>query len=81
MASGTPCIVSNGGACPEIVQDCGLIFEQGNYRELAEKILQVLEDGNLAKTLALKGYERVKNDFSWEKAVAQYEKIYSYLVK
>jgi len=81
MASGTPCIVSNSGACPEIVQDCGLIFEQGNYRELAEKILQVLEDGNLAKTLALKGYERVKNDFSWEKAVAQYEKIYSYLVK
>jgi len=58
MASGTPCVVSNGGACPEIVQDCGLIFEQGNYRDLAEKVLQVLEDENLAQKLASKGYER-----------------------
>ncbi|MEM3769597.1 MAG: glycosyltransferase family 4 protein [Candidatus Bathyarchaeia archaeon] len=81
MASGTPCIVSNGGACPEIVQDCGLIFKQGDYRDLAEKILQVLEDDNLAQTLALKGYERVKKVFSWEKAVAQYEKLYSCLIK
>jgi glycosyltransferase involved in cell wall biosynthesis len=81
MASGTPCIVSNSGACPEIVQSCGLIFEQGNHQDLAEKILKVLEDDNLAQTLALKGYERVRKVFSWEKAVAQYEKLYSCLTK
>jgi glycosyltransferase involved in cell wall biosynthesis len=81
MASGTPCIVSNGGACPEIVQDCGLIFEQGNHQDLAEKILKVLKDDNLAQTLALKGYERVRKVFSWEKAVTQYEKLYSSLIK
>lgn len=81
MASGTPCIVSNSGACPEIVQDCGLIFEQGNYLDLAEKILQVLENNNLAQTLASKGYERARKVFSWEKAVAQYEKLYSCLIK
>jgi glycosyltransferase involved in cell wall biosynthesis len=81
MASGTPCIVSNSGACPEIVQDCGLIFKQGNHQDLAEKILKVLEDDNLAQTLALKGYERVRKVFSWEKAVTQYEKLYSRLIK
>ncbi|MEM3587017.1 MAG: glycosyltransferase family 4 protein, partial [Candidatus Jordarchaeaceae archaeon] len=81
MASGTPCIVSNSGACPEIVQDCGLIFEQGNYLDLAEKILQVLENNNLAQTLASKGYESSRKVFSWEKAVAQYEKLYSCLIK
>ncbi|MEM3565497.1 MAG: glycosyltransferase family 4 protein [Candidatus Bathyarchaeia archaeon] len=79
MASGTPCIVSNSGASPEIVQDCGLIFKQGDYRDLAEKILQVLEDENLAQTLALKGYERVKKVFSWEKSIAKYETLYSSL--
>jgi glycosyltransferase involved in cell wall biosynthesis len=81
MASGTPCIVSNTGACPEIVQDCGLIFEQGNYRDLAEKILRVLDNDNLAQILALKGYERVRKVFSWEKAAAQYERLYSCLTK
>jgi glycosyltransferase involved in cell wall biosynthesis len=81
MASGTPPIVSNSGAGPEIIQNCGLVFEQGNYRDLAEKILQVLEDENLARTLALRGYERVKKVFSWEKSVAQYEKLYSHLIK
>jgi glycosyltransferase involved in cell wall biosynthesis len=81
MASGSPCIVSNSGACPEIVQDCGLIFEQGNHRDLAEKILKVLEDNNLAQTLALKGYERVRKVFSWEKATAQYERLYLCLTK
>jgi len=81
MASGAPCVVSNSGACPEILHDCGLIFEQGNHQDLAEKILKVLEDDNLAQTLALKGYERVRKVFSWEKAVAQYEKLYSSLIK
>jgi glycosyltransferase involved in cell wall biosynthesis len=81
MASGIPCVVSNSGACPEIVQDCGLVFEQGNHQDLAEKILRILEDDNLAQKLALKGYERVRKVFSWENTVAQYEKLYSCLVK
>lgn len=81
MASGTPCVVSGSGANPEIVQDCGLTFKQRDYRDLAEKILRIFEDDNLAQTLALKGYERVRKIFSWETAVAQYEKLYSRLIK
>ena len=81
MASGTPSVVSNSGACPEIVKDCGLLFEKGNYRDLAEKILKILENKTLAQTLASKGYERAKKAFSWEKSVSQYEKLYSHLIK
>lgn len=80
MASRLPCIVANSGACSEIIQNSGLVFETGNYKDLAEKIIQILDDTKLARMLASKAYERVKKVFAWEKSVAQYEKLYSNLI-
>lgn len=79
MASGTPCVVSDSGACPELIQNCGLSFRCGDHINLAEKILQILNDECLTQTLALKAYERVKKVFSWEKSIAKYETLYSSL--
>jgi len=46
MASGRPFIASDVPGLSEVVKDAGILFEQGNSEELAEKILQLLRDKN-----------------------------------
>ena len=40
MAFGLPIIASNSGACPEVVGNAGLLFNQGDYKDLGEKLLR-----------------------------------------
>ncbi len=65
MACGTPVIVSNGGALPEVVGDAGLIFDVSKPDDLTKAIRECLSDNNLRVTLKEKGLARVKN-FSWQ---------------
>jgi glycosyltransferase involved in cell wall biosynthesis len=46
MASGRPFIASDVPGLSEVVKDAGILFEQGNSEELAEKILELLRDKN-----------------------------------
>jgi glycosyltransferase involved in cell wall biosynthesis len=66
MACGTPVIVSNGGALPEVVGDAGLIFELSKPADLAETIRECLSNHNLRLSLKEKGLAQVRN-FSWQK--------------
>jgi starch synthase len=47
MAFKLPCIVSNLGAPPEVVQDAGLIFEPGNAESLYRNMMILFNDKNL----------------------------------
>jgi glycosyltransferase involved in cell wall biosynthesis len=58
MACGTPVIASNRAACPEVVEDAGLLFDPYDENELSEKILKILYDEKLKSTLKKKGLER-----------------------
>ena len=66
MACGTPVIVSNGGALPEVVGEAGLIFDLSEPNSLTNAIREGLSDHNLRLALKEKGLARVKN-FSWPK--------------
>jgi glycosyltransferase involved in cell wall biosynthesis len=66
MACGTPVIVSDGGALPEVVGDAGLIFELEKPDNFANAIRECLSDSHLRLSLIEKGLARVKN-FSWQK--------------
>lgn len=66
MACGTPVIVSNGGALPEVVGEAGLIFDLSEPNSLTSAIREGLSDHNLRLALREKGLARVKN-FSWQK--------------
>ena len=66
MACGTPVIVSNGGALPEVVGEAGLIFDLSEPNSLADAIREGLCDQKLRHALMEKGLARVKN-FSWQK--------------
>jgi glycosyltransferase involved in cell wall biosynthesis len=66
MACGTPVIVSNGGALPEVVREAGLIFDLSEPDGLAHAIRVALCDQNLRLQLKEKGLVRAK-DFSWQR--------------
>jgi len=76
MASGVPVIASNSGACPEVVGNAGILFNQGNYSELAEKILCLSHEKELSRKLSEAGLKRVRETFSWEDKIDQYLKLY-----
>ncbi|HET9906865.1 MAG TPA: glycosyltransferase family 1 protein [Anaerolineales bacterium] len=65
MACGTPVIVSNGGALPEVVGDAGLIFDLSKPDTLAESMKICLSDSNLQQSLKERGLARAKL-YSWQ---------------
>jgi glycosyltransferase involved in cell wall biosynthesis len=66
MACGTPVIVSNGGALPEVVGDAGIVFDLSKPEGLMQAIRECLHDCHLRETLREKGCARTKN-YSWQK--------------
>jgi glycosyltransferase involved in cell wall biosynthesis len=65
MACGTPVIVSDGGALPEVVGDAALIFKTSERDSLSGAIRQCLKNKDLSSSLIASGFERVGH-FSWQ---------------
>jgi glycosyltransferase involved in cell wall biosynthesis len=64
MACGTPVIVSDGGALPEVAGDAALIFKSAEPRNLALAMRTILDNEDLSAALVERGYERI-NCFPW----------------
>jgi len=64
MACEVPVIGSSSGAIPDVIGDAGLIFREGNSRELARAIRRLLVDKDFARRLGEKGRRRVLEHFS-----------------
>lgn len=80
MSFGLPCIGTNVGAIPEIIDDgtTGFIVEPGNSKQLADRMVNVLTDPILASTMGFRGNEKVKEKYSWDNAM---KTIYDNVVK
>jgi glycosyltransferase involved in cell wall biosynthesis len=65
MASGTPVIVSDGGALPEVVGEAALIFCLSDQHELTNMLRECLSNARLRATFSEKGLERAKQ-FCWQ---------------
>ena len=65
MASGTPVIVSDGGALPEVTGDAGLIFSLSKPDSLLITLKRCLGDHDLRLSMKEKGLARAKL-FSWQ---------------
>lgn len=66
MAYGKPVIGSRIGGIPEQVEDgkTGLLFEMGNFGELARKIKILAEDKELHKEMGLAAREKLEREYS-----------------
>jgi glycosyltransferase involved in cell wall biosynthesis len=76
MACAVPVISTSGGALPEVVGDAGLLVPPADHRALANAILTILEQPQLAQKLGLAGYQRVHQHFTWMKAAQKTVAVY-----
>jgi starch synthase len=83
MACETPVVASKVGGIPEVVIDneTGLLVPlEGDFDkfeiDLANSLVRVLSDKNLAKYLGSNGRARVVNEFGWDKVAAKTINLY-----
>jgi len=70
MASETCVVGSDSGEIPNVVGDAGLIFHEGDERELAERLRQLMDSPSLCDTLRHRGRQRVLEHFTYAKIAA-----------
>ena len=59
MASKVPVVGSDSGEIPHVIADAGLVFTEGDVLALQHCLRQLMEQPQLANSLAQLGYERV----------------------
>ena len=70
MGCGTPVIVANTGALPEVVGDAGLLVDAESTEEFAQAMHALMDDTLLHASLSDAGKIRAK-EFSWEQTARE----------
>jgi glycosyltransferase involved in cell wall biosynthesis len=78
MACGKPCVATNVGGVPEVVDHgtTGLLVKYGDVKALTKALLKVLSDPSRARSMGKAGRERVEQRFTWEKVTEKIEALY-----
>jgi len=76
MACETPVIGSSSGEIPHVIDDAGLVFQEGTVQELVACVRQLLDDQELYARLATKGRQRVLENYTQEKIAKQTYAVY-----
>ncbi|MEQ8384398.1 MAG: glycosyltransferase family 1 protein [Coleofasciculus sp. A1-SPW-01] len=75
MSCGTPVIASNCSSIPEVVGDSGILFNPQVTNDLADILLDLVDQPTERDRLIAKGYQKSR-EFSWDKTVAQTIDVY-----
>jgi len=83
MACRIPTIGTSVGGITDIIQDGenGILVPPEDERALSAALRQVFDDAGLASRIAAKGYQTVKEKFTWETVLKDMENVYQMLVK
>jgi len=83
MAMKKPVVASNVGGIPEVVVDgkTGFLVPSKNPKAIAEKVIFLLKNPQIAKEIGERGFQRVKGNFTQEKLARNYERLYEELIK
>jgi glycosyltransferase involved in cell wall biosynthesis len=66
MACGVPLIGSSSGSIPEVIGDCGMVFEEGNPTALAQAIQSMASDAHRRTAYAERGRRRFNEEYSYK---------------
>jgi len=79
MAHKIPCIVTNVGGNPELIQHQhnGLLIERGNVEQLVHALDTLLSDVTLGNTLAAQAQEDFAERFELQKMIDGYQDLYN----
>lgn len=77
MASGTPTISADISALREVVEGgrAGILFAPRDKGDLQAKLEQLLRDEGLQREISRKGYDLVKEKYSWEEIAKRAESV------
>jgi glycosyltransferase involved in cell wall biosynthesis len=69
MASGLPVVSTRVGGIPEVVEEgaTGLLVPPNDPPALAEAIIELLDDPERMRAMGVRGRERVRQHFTWDK--------------
>ena len=70
MACETFVVGSNSGEIPKVIGDAGLIFSEGDERELAERLQTLMDNPSIRESLRRHGRQRVLENFTYAKIAA-----------
>jgi glycosyltransferase involved in cell wall biosynthesis len=76
MVCEVPVIGSSSGEIPNVIDDAGLIFQEGNEEDLKDKLTMLIEDPDLRRSLAKRGFTRATSLFTWESIAADTYRTY-----
>jgi sugar transferase (PEP-CTERM/EpsH1 system associated) len=78
MASSKPVVATNVGGNPEVVVDgeTGILVPPKEPERIAEAIIKILSDRDMAKRMGEAGRKTVEEKFSLERMVKEYQEIY-----
>jgi glycosyltransferase involved in cell wall biosynthesis len=82
MAAGKPVVATDAGGSPEVVIDgkTGILVPPNDPEALADAMLRLLADRELARSLGEAGRVRVQSEFTLETMVARLEELYDSLL-
>ncbi|KKB74782.1 MULTISPECIES: N-acetyl-alpha-D-glucosaminyl L-malate synthase BshA [Bacillus] len=83
MACGVPCIGTNIGGIPEVIEDgvSGFLVNIGDVDAAGEKALRLLTDDALHSSFAEAALRNIRDRFSSCSIIGQYEDIYNQLIE
>lgn len=83
IAAGCPVVASRVGGIPDIVihNRTGLLVEQKNPGQLAEAVVSLLRNRQLAKKLSAAARKNVEGGFSWKKVSGEFAAVYGSVLR
>ena len=84
MAARTPVVASNVCGVNEVIKENykhGLLFPDGNHKELAEKLEYLFTNDDLYKVLVREGVARVRKHFNASIMAEEHLKLYSEMIR
>ena len=85
MSAGIPVVAAMNldGDAPKLIKnaECGFVVPAGDYKALAEKILELYRNPQLRVNMGRKGRRYVEEHLSVRKAAERYERIFVELIK
>jgi glycosyltransferase involved in cell wall biosynthesis len=81
MSAGVPCVVSQAGGNPDLIQDGvnGYTFAIDDYKALASCMLRLFEDAGVRAAFTAAARRKIENEMSLGVIISKYEELYAAL--
>lgn len=81
MSCEVPVIGSDSGEIPNVIAEAGLVFREGDIKQLAERLSLLIGDEKRRRELAKKGRKRVLENYTWDKIADRTYEIYQKMLE